>query len=110
MIVSSAASRLGSPAEYVDYAACKGAADALTIGLSRELGPKGIRVNAVRPAFIETEIHASGGRPDRAGVMGATTPMGRSGQPEEVAEAITWLISEASSYVTGTFMDMSGGR
>ncbi|MCW5711967.1 SDR family oxidoreductase [Shinella sp.] len=110
VIVSSAASRLGSAGEYVDYAACKGAADTLTIGLSRELGPKGIRVNAVRPAFIETEIHASGGRPDRAGVLGATTPMGRSGQPEEVADAITWLISDASSYVTGTFVDMSGGR
>jgi NAD(P)-dependent dehydrogenase (short-subunit alcohol dehydrogenase family) len=94
----------------VDYAACKGAADTLTIGLSRELGPKGIRVNAVRPAFIETEIHASGGRPDRAAMLGAATPMGRAGQPEEVAEAITWLISDAASYVTGTFIDLSGGR
>ena len=110
VIVSSAASRLGSAGEYVDYAACKGAADTLTIGLSRELGPKNIRVNAVRPAFIETEIHASGGRPDRARTLGATTPLGRSGQPEEVAEAIIWLISDASSYVTGTFVDMSGGR
>ena len=110
VIVSSAASRLGSAGEYVDYDACKGAADTLTIGLSRELGPKGIRVNAVRPAFIETKIHASGGRPGRAGVLGATTPVGRSGQPEEVADAITWLISDASSYVTGTFVDMSGGR
>jgi NAD(P)-dependent dehydrogenase (short-subunit alcohol dehydrogenase family) len=110
VIVSSAASRLGSAGEYVDYAACKGAADTLTIGLSRELGPKGIRVNAVRPAFIETEIHASGGRPDRAAMLGAATPMGRAGQPEEVAEAITWLISDAASYVTGTFIDLSGGR
>ena len=110
VIVSSAASRLGSADEYVDYAACKGAADSLTIGLARELGPQDIRVNAVRPAFIETQIHASGGRPDRAGVLGAATPMGRSGQAEEVAEAITWLISDASSYVTGTFVDMSGGR
>jgi NAD(P)-dependent dehydrogenase (short-subunit alcohol dehydrogenase family) len=110
VIVSSAASRLGSAGEYVDYAACKGAADTLTIGLSRELGPKGIRVNAVRPAFIETEIHASGGRPDRAAILGAATPMGRAGQPEEVAEAATWLISDAASYVTGTFIDLSGGR
>jgi NAD(P)-dependent dehydrogenase (short-subunit alcohol dehydrogenase family) len=110
VIVSSAASRLGSAGEYVDYAACKGAADTLTIGLSRELGPKGIRVNAVRPAFIETEIHASGGRPDRAAMLGAATPMGRAGQPEEVAEAVTWLISDAASYVTGTFIDLSGGR
>lgn len=110
VIVSSAASRLGSAGEYVDYAACKGAADTLTIGLSRELGPRGIRVNAVRPAFIETEIHASGGRPDRAAMLGAATPMGRAGQPEEVAEAVTWLISDAASYVTGTFIDLSGGR
>ena len=110
VIVSSAASRLGSAGEYVDYAACKGAADTLTIGLSRELGPKGIRVNAVRPAFIETEIHASGGRPDRAAILGAATPMGRAGQPEEVAEAVAWLISDAASYVTGTFIDLSGGR
>lgn len=110
VIVSSAASRLGSAGEYVDYAACKGAADTLTIGLSRELGPKGIRVNAVRPAFIETEIHASGGRPDRAAMLGSATPMGRAGQPEEVAEAVAWLISDAASYVTGTFIDLSGGR
>lgn len=110
VIVSSAASRLGSPGEYVDYAGAKGAADALTIGLSKELGPAGVRVNAVRPAFIETEIHASGGRPDRARMLGAATPMGRSGQPEEVADAIVWLLSDAASYVTGTFIDMAGGR
>lgn len=110
VIVSSAASRLGSPGEYVDYAASKGAADALTIGLSKELGPDGIRVNAVRPAFIETDIHASGGRPDRAATLGATTPLGRPGQPDEVAEAIVWLLSDAASYVTGTFVEMSGGR
>ncbi|MEW6121220.1 MAG: SDR family oxidoreductase [Pseudomonadota bacterium] len=110
VIVSSAAARLGSPGEYVDYAGAKGAADALTIGLSKELGPAGVRVNAVRPAFIETEIHASGGRPDRARTLGATTPMGRAGRPEEVAEAIVWLLSDAASYVTGTFLEMSGGR
>lgn len=110
VIVSSAASRLGSAGEYVDYAASKGAADTLTLGLSKELGPQGVRVNAVRPAFIETEIHASGGRPERARALGATTPMGRAGQPEEVAEAIIWLLSDASSYVTGTFVDMAGGR
>ncbi len=110
VIVSSAASRLGSAGEYVDYAASKGAADALTIGLSKELGPFKVRVNAVRPAFIDTEIHASGGRPDRAKEMGAATPLGRAGSPEEVADAILWLLSDASSYVTGSFVEMSGGR
>lgn len=110
VIVSSAASRLGSPGEYVDYAASKGAADALTIGLAKELGPLGVRVNAVRPAFIETEIHASGGRPDRARKLGATTPLGRAGLPEEVADAIVWLLSDSASYVTGSFIEMSGGR
>ncbi|OJH36922.1 SDR family oxidoreductase [Cystobacter ferrugineus] len=108
--VSSLASRTGSPNEYVDYAAAKGAMDALTLGLSKELGRHGIRVNAVRPAFIETDIHASGGRPDRAQVLGAQTPLGRSGRPDEVAEAILWLLSDASSYVTGSFIDLAGGR
>ncbi|MBN9021641.1 MAG: SDR family oxidoreductase, partial [Rhizobiales bacterium] len=108
VIVSSAASRLGSPGEYVDYAASKGAADALTIGLSKELGPLGVRVNAIRPAFIETEIHASGSRPDRARELGATTPLGRAGSPEEVADAIVWLLSDSASYVTGSFIEMSG--
>ena len=107
--VSSAASRLGSPLEYVDYAACKGAMDTLTIGLAKELGPHGVRVNAVRPAFIETDIHASGGRPDRAAVLGRRTPLGRAGTAEEVAEAIIWLMSDSSSFVTGTFIDISGG-
>ena len=107
--VSSAASRLGSALEYVDYAACKGAMDTLTIGLAKELGPHGVRVNAVRPAFIETDIHASGGRPDRAAVLGRRTPLGRAGTAEEVAEAIIWLMSDSSSFATGTFIDISGG-
>jgi NAD(P)-dependent dehydrogenase (short-subunit alcohol dehydrogenase family) len=110
VIVSSAASRLGSPGEYVDYTGSKGAMDSLTIGLAKELGPEGVRVNAVRPAFIETEIHAMSGRADRAQVLGAGTPLGRAGTAEEVAEAIIWLLSDASSYVTGAFIDMAGGR
>lgn len=107
--VSSAAARSGSPGEYVDYAATKGALDTLTVGLSRELAPQGIRVNAVRPGFIETDIHASGGRPHRARELGAMTPLRRAGSPEEVAEAIFWLLSDAASYVTGTFIDVAGG-
>lgn len=110
VLVSSAASRLGSPGEYVDYAGSKGAVDSLTIGLSREVAGSGIRVNAVRPAFIETEIHASAGRPDRAQVLGASTPMGRAGTANEVGEAILWLLSDAASYVTGSFIELSGGR
>ncbi|MGQ7791331.1 SDR family oxidoreductase [Faunimonas sp. B44] len=110
VIVSSVASRIGSPFEYVDYAASKGAMDALTLGLAKELGPEGIRVNAVRPALIETDIHAQSGRPDRAQVLGANTPLGRSGTPEEVAEAIIWLLGDASSYVSGSFIDLAGGR
>jgi NAD(P)-dependent dehydrogenase (short-subunit alcohol dehydrogenase family) len=110
VIVSSAASRLGSPGEYVDYAGSKGAMDSLTIGLAKELGPEGVRVNAVRPAFIDTEIHAASGRADRAQALGAATPLGRAGTAEEVAEAIVWLLGDASSYVTGTFIDMAGGR
>jgi NAD(P)-dependent dehydrogenase (short-subunit alcohol dehydrogenase family) len=110
VIVSSAASRLGSPFEYVDYAGSKGAMDSLTIGLSKELGPDGVRVNAVRPAFIETEIHVTSGRADRAQRLGAETPLRRAGTAEEVAEAIIWLAGDVSSYVTGTFIDMAGGR
>lgn len=110
VLVSSMASRLGAPGEYVDYAAAKAGVDALTIGLSKELGPEGVRVNAVRPGLIETEIHASGGQPDRARRLGATTPIGRAGRPEEVAEAIIWLLGGASSYVTGGFIDIAGGR
>ncbi|WP_114952092.1 SDR family oxidoreductase [Sphingosinicella terrae] len=108
--VSSMAARLGSPFEYVDYAASKGAIDSLTIGLARELGPEGIRVNAVRPGLIETDIHASGGQPDRARRLGAGTPLGRAGAPEEVAAAILWLASEEASYTTGALIDIAGGR
>ena len=108
--VSSAAARLGSPNEYVDYAGSKGAVDTLTIGLAKELGPEGVRVNAVRPGLIDTEIHASGGKPDRAAQLGAPTPLGRPGTADEVAESIVWLLSDASSYVTGALLDVSGGR
>jgi NAD(P)-dependent dehydrogenase (short-subunit alcohol dehydrogenase family) len=108
--VSSAAARLGAPFEYVDYAGSKGAIDTLTIGLAKELGPEGVRVNAVRPGLIDTDIHASGGRPDRAAVLGAETALGRAGTAEEVAEAIVWLLSDAASYVTGALLDVSAGR
>jgi NAD(P)-dependent dehydrogenase (short-subunit alcohol dehydrogenase family) len=108
--ISSAASRLGSPGEYVDYAGSKGAVDTLTIGLAKELGPAGVRVNAIRPGVIETEIHASGGRPDRAAVVGPSAPLGRAGTADEVAEAIVWLLSDAASYVTGAILDVTGGR
>ncbi|HEY3461312.1 MAG TPA: SDR family oxidoreductase [Casimicrobiaceae bacterium] len=108
--VSSAASRLGSAGEYVDYAASKGAVDSLTIGLSREVAAEGIRVNAVRPAFIHTDIHASGGEPGRIDRIKDSIPMRRGGQPEEVANAILWLLSDEASYVTGTFVDLAGGK
>lgn len=110
VLISSAAARLGSPNLYVDYAGSKGAIDTLTLGLSKELGPEGIRVNAIRPGLIETEIHASGGEPDRARTLGRTAPLGRPGRPEEVAEAAVWLMSEAASYVTGAILDVAGGR
>jgi NAD(P)-dependent dehydrogenase (short-subunit alcohol dehydrogenase family) len=110
VLISSAASRLGSPFEYVDYAGSKAAVDTLTIGLAKELAPQGVRVNAVRPGLIETDIHASGGQPDRAKRLGATTPMGRAGRPAEVAEAIVWLLSDAASYTTGAILDVAGGR
>jgi len=110
VLMSSAAARLGSPNLYVDYAGSKGAIDTLTIGLSRELGPEGVRVNAIRPGLIDTEIHASGGAPDRAQTLGRSVPIGRPGTPEEVAEAAVWLISDAASYVTGAILDVSGGR
>jgi len=110
VLVSSMAARLGSPSEYVDYAGAKGAVDSLTIGLAKEMGQEGVRVNAVRPGLIDTDIHASGGQPDRAERLGVTTPMGRAGQPEEVAEAIVWFLSDAASYSTGAFLDVSGGR
>jgi NAD(P)-dependent dehydrogenase (short-subunit alcohol dehydrogenase family) len=108
--VSSAASRLGSPGEYVDYASSKGAIDTLTIGLSKEVAAEGIRVNAVRPGVIYTEIHASGGEPGRVERVKAAVPMKRGGEPEEVARAILWLLSDDASYSTGTFIDVSGGR
>ena len=107
--VSSAAARLGSAGEYVDYAASKGAIDSFTIGLSKEVAAEGIRVNAVRPAFIYTDIHASGGEPARVDRIKDTIPMKRGGQPEEIAQAIMWLLSDDASYVTGTFIDLSGG-
>jgi NAD(P)-dependent dehydrogenase (short-subunit alcohol dehydrogenase family) len=108
--VSSISSRLGSPHEYVDYAGSKGAVDTMTVGLAKELAGQGVRVNGVRPGLIDTEIHASGGRPDRAAVLGAQTPLGRAGTAEEIAEAIVWLLSDAASYVTGSLLDVSGGR
>ena len=108
--VSSAASRLGSAGEYVDYAASKGAVDTLTIGLAREVAEEGIRVNAVRPGFIYTDIHASGGEPGRVDRVKAFVPMKRGGRPDEVAAAILWLLSDEASYATGTFIDLAGGR
>lgn len=108
--VSSAAARLGGANEYVDYAASKGALDTLTIGLSKECGPLGVRVNAVRPGVIDTEIHTSSGQPGRAQRLGASTPLGRAGRADEVAEAIVWLLSDASSYVNGALFDVTGGR
>jgi NAD(P)-dependent dehydrogenase (short-subunit alcohol dehydrogenase family) len=110
VLVSSVAARLGSPFEYVDYAGSKGALDTLAVGLAKELGQQGVRVNAVRPGVIETEIHSSGGQPHRAQRIGVTTPLGRAGRAEEVAEAITWLLSDAASYVTGAILDVAGGR
>jgi len=108
--LSSAAARLGSPGEYVDYAASKAAIDTFTIGLAKELGGEGIRVNAVRPGLIETEIHASGGRPDRVRELQAGVPMKRGGTADEVAEAIVWLLSDKASYTTMSLLDVSGAR
>lgn len=108
--VSSAAARLGSPGQYVDYAASKGAIDTFTLGLSKEVAAEGIRVNAVRPGIIDTEIHASGGQPNRAQFLGAQVPMQRPGRADEVAQAIVWLLGSDSSYTTGTLLDVSGGR
>lgn len=107
--VSSGASRLGSPNEYVDYAASKGAIDTMTIGLAKEVAEEGIRVNAVRPGFIYTEIHASGGEPERVERVKAKVPMKRGGTAEEVAHAILWLLSDEASFSTGTFIDITGG-
>ncbi len=108
--VSSMASRLGSPNEYIDYAAAKGAVDSLTIGLAKEVAADGIRVNAVRPGLIRTEIHASGGEPGRVERLQSAIPLGRGGEAEEVARAILFLASDESSYSTGSFVDVSGGR
>ncbi len=108
--VSSAAARIGSPGEYVDYAASKAAIDTLTIGLSQEVAAEGIRVNAVRPGVIYTDIHGSGGEPGRVDRVKAFVPMKRGGQPEEVAQAILWLLSDEASYITGAILDVSGGR
>lgn len=108
--VSSIAARLGSPFEYVDYAASKGAIDTFTIGLSKEVASDGIRVNGVRPGMIHTDIHAKGGEPSRISRLANTIPMERGGQPEEIANAILWLLSEEASYATGTILDVSGGR
>lgn len=108
--VSSAAARLGAPGQYVDYAAAKGAIDSFTVGLAKEVAAEGIRVNAVRPGVIETEIHASGGLPDRARELGPQTPMQRAGTAAEVAESIVWLLSEQASYTTGALLDVTGGR
>lgn len=108
--VSSAASRLGSPGEYVDYAASKGAVDTMTVGLAKEVAGEDIRVVAVRPGLIETDIHASGGQPDRLDRLRTQIPMQRIGHPDEVAATIEWLCSDAASYVTGAILDVSGGR
>lgn len=108
--LSSAASRLGSPGQYVDYAAAKGAIDAFTIGLAKEVAAEGVRVNAVRPGLIETDIHASGGLPHRVNELKHQVPMQRGGTAHEVAQAIVWLLSDAASYTTMSLLDVSGGR
>jgi NAD(P)-dependent dehydrogenase (short-subunit alcohol dehydrogenase family) len=108
--VSSGAARLGSPGEYVDYAASKGAIDAMTTGLAQEVAAEGIRVNAVRPATIYTDIHASGGEPGRVDRVRESVPMKRGGEAVEVARAILWLLSDEASYSTGTFIDVTGGK
>ncbi|OFW41539.1 MAG: NAD(P)-dependent oxidoreductase [Acidobacteria bacterium RIFCSPLOWO2_12_FULL_67_14b] len=108
--LSSGAARLGSPGEYVDYAASKGAIDTFTIGLSREVAEEGIRVNAVRAGFIDTDIHASGGEPDRIERVKAMVPMKRGGTADEVANAVLWLLSDEASYTTGAFIDVAGGK
>ncbi|PIF75392.1 NAD(P)-dependent dehydrogenase (short-subunit alcohol dehydrogenase family) [Variovorax sp. 54] len=108
--ISSGAARLGSPGQYVDYAASKAAIDTLTIGLAKEVAMEGIRVNAVRPGLIDTEIHASGGMPERAAELAPTVPMQRTGSPEEIAGAILWLLSPEASYTTMALLDVTGGR
>lgn len=108
--LSSAAARLGSPGQYVDYAAAKAAIDTFTVGLAREVAAEGVRVNAVRPGIIDTEIHASGGQPQRVQQLGPQTPMGRAGTADEVARSVVWLLSDDASYCTGALLDCSGGR
>jgi NAD(P)-dependent dehydrogenase (short-subunit alcohol dehydrogenase family) len=108
--LSSAAARHGSPGEYVDYAASKGAIDTFTIGLAKEVALEGVRVNAVRPGIIDTTIHASGGNPDRARALSPQIPMGRPGKADEVAAAVVWLCSDDAAYITGAILDVSGGR
>jgi NAD(P)-dependent dehydrogenase (short-subunit alcohol dehydrogenase family) len=108
--VSSGAARIGSPGEFIDYAASKAAIDTLTIGLAREVGGEGIRVNAVRPGLIDTEIHVRGGQPDKPERLLPSIPLGRAGQPSEVAAVMVWLCSSAASYVNGAIVDVTGGR
>jgi NAD(P)-dependent dehydrogenase (short-subunit alcohol dehydrogenase family) len=108
--LSSIASRLGAPGQYVDYAAAKAAIDTFTLGLAREVADEGVRVNAVRPGLIDTDIHASGGQPGRAHALAPTVPMQRPGTADEVAQAICWLLSDEASYVTGALLDVTGGR
>jgi len=108
--VSSAAARLGSPGQYVDYAAAKGAIDTFTVGLAKEVAAEGIRVNAVRPGIIATDIHASGGLPDRVRDLAPQVPMQRAGTAQEVAESIVWLLGEGAGYTTGALLDVAGGR
>jgi NAD(P)-dependent dehydrogenase (short-subunit alcohol dehydrogenase family) len=110
VLVSSAAARLGSPGEYVDYAASKAAVDALGLGLAKEVAAEGVRVNVVRPGIVDTEIHASGGQPDRAARLGPGAPLGRAGTPGEIAAAIAWLLGDDASYCTGSLLDVAGGR
>ncbi|MFM8637391.1 MAG: SDR family oxidoreductase [Betaproteobacteria bacterium] len=108
--LSSAAARLGSPGQYVDYAAAKAAIDTFTLGVAREVAHEGVRVNAVRPGIIDTDIHASGGQPDRVERMAPQLPMQRAGTAEEVAQAVVWLLSDQASYTTGSVLDVAGGR
>ncbi|AKJ32173.1 SDR family oxidoreductase [Caldimonas brevitalea] len=108
--ISSVAARAGSAGQYVDYAASKGAIDTFTMGLAKEVAAEGIRVNAVRPGITDTDIHGSGGEPDRARLLASQIPLQRPGRPEEIAEAVVWLLSDAASYTTGAFLDVGGGR
>jgi NAD(P)-dependent dehydrogenase (short-subunit alcohol dehydrogenase family) len=110
VLVSSAASRLGSPGEYVDYAASKAAVDTLGLGLAKEVADEGVRVNVVRPGIIDTELHAAGGQPDRVARVGPSVPVGRAGTADEVAAAVVWLLGDDASYCTGSVLDVAGGR